>query len=115
MAILPLLLGDRLLFSFFGAFADPNRKIADKIHQRWPDADLIEIREPFHAFAIRFSDSVYSAGSENLPQAVTNALQEDLAHLQSHPTNLHVNLHTRNAIKSSRRDGARKNSLHGPL
>lgn len=65
------------MFSFFGAFAvNESPTLAENFHERWPDADLVDIEKPFDGLAIRFKESIYKAGSEELPVAVSAAVQE---------------------------------------
>jgi len=64
------------MFSFFGAFTDATPGLAEQFRQRWPDIDLVSIRRPFCGFAARFQESVYSPSQEDLPESVSNEVQE---------------------------------------
>jgi hypothetical protein len=64
------------LFSFFGAFTELSPGLAGKFRQRWPDASIIEISKPFLGQAIRFQESQYDAGSEDLPESVSAGMRE---------------------------------------
>jgi len=46
------------------------------LRQRWPDANVVEINKPFRGLAIRFQESQYTAGSEDLPEPVSAEVQE---------------------------------------
>ena len=64
------------MFSFFGAFTEPHPSLADQFLQRWPDVNIVEIREPFHGLAVRFQETAYVPSEEDLPKAVSAGVQE---------------------------------------
>jgi hypothetical protein len=64
------------MFSFFGAFADDHPGLAAQFQEHWPEVDVVEINKPFRGLAVRFGVSVYDAENEDVPEAVSNHVQE---------------------------------------
>ena len=66
----------RCLFSFFGVFMDERTGLAQEFRRRWPDIDLVQIQKPFRGLAVRFQNSVYTAGDETMPESISAGVQE---------------------------------------
>src|SRR5579862_1853099 len=65
------------MYSFFGAFAQPLMAGLDECFiQRWSDVDVVELSSPFLGLAVRFATSVYTPSDEDLPDPVSNGVQE---------------------------------------
>lgn len=61
-------------YTFFGAFTDPHPDLRRVFSRRWPDADIVDITEPFHGLAVRFSDETWETGNgTDIPDTVTKA------------------------------------------
>lgn len=57
-------------FYFFGVFADPRPGLADELSHSWPDANVVEISNPFPAIACRLPKRVYEPELEDVPEPV---------------------------------------------
>jgi hypothetical protein len=64
------------MFTFFGVFTDFATNLAEEILHRWADADVVEVSTPFHGFGIRFQKSVYKPEKEDVPEPMSQAIQE---------------------------------------
>jgi hypothetical protein len=62
-------------YQFFGAFTDPHPDLRREFEERWPHADVLELAEPFHGWAVRFNEEAWQ-NEVDLPQAVTAAVLE---------------------------------------